>query len=553
MTDKKPKSKFSQRSGKPSFEGSRPRPKSGGKSQSQSRSRSFDDAPRRDQRDDRDNRDHRDSRDRRDGDRFEARPGRPDARRDSYRGDFGGKSAAARPRGNRSDDGARGESRGDGYRGDNRSEGYRGDNRSDGYQGRGYQGKGDRPHPRAGQRYSDRGVDRGRREERDYRDRDDHQPRRDDRDYRDRPAFEARDRRDAPNAKPGRPKPGSRPAYAGKPGKFRDAGGHSAATRPDSRSERSSTPRGSRRDEWQGDRASFRVAPEHDPELILAGIVSEETENSESSTEPELVYGRHPVLNALAGDRTLNRIWVTPRLRYDTRFHTLLNEAKANGTVIDEVESRRLEQITNGANHQGIVAQVAPYEYVELVDLIEQAKAKSAQPVIIVADGITDPHNLGAIIRTAEAMGAQGLVIPQRRAVGITGTVAKVAAGALENFAVSRVINLNRALEELKAAGFWSYGLSSEGSQGIGSVEFSGAIALVVGAEGEGLSLMVQKSCDHLVSIPLAGKTPSLNASVAAGMAIYEIYRQRQSKSIHLDRFQTSWLKKGEVAEYNKS
>jgi 23S rRNA (guanosine2251-2'-O)-methyltransferase len=269
--------------------------------------------------------------------------------------------------------------------------------------------------------------------------------------------------------------------------------------------------------------------------------------------EPELIYGRHPVLTAMENQRTLNRIWITTRLRYDERFHSLLTEAKGHGTVIDEVDPRRLDQITDGANHQGVVAQVAPYAYVELTDLIEQAKATCEQPVLIVADGITDPHNLGAIIRTAEAMGAQGLVIPQRRAVGITATVAKVAAGALETFAVSRVVNLSRALEEMKAAGFWTYGLAAEGTQLLQSVQFSGAIALIIGAEGEGLSLLIQRDCDHLVSIPLAGKTPSLNASVASGMAIYEIYRQRQSKPLHLDRFNSTWLKKGEVAEYNKS
>ncbi len=273
----------------------------------------------------------------------------------------------------------------------------------------------------------------------------------------------------------------------------------------------------------------------------------------ESQEDIELIYGRHPVLTALEGQRTLNRIWIISRLRYDPRFHTLLSEAKANGSVIDEVDPRRLDQLTNGANHQGIAAQVAPYEYSELSDLLEKAKAASDQPVLIVADGITDPHNLGAIIRTAEAMGAQGLVIPQRRAVGITATVAKVAAGALESFSVARVVNLSRALEELKAAGFWIYGLASEASQPLQKTEFSGATALVVGAEGEGLSLLIQRSCDHLVTISLAGKTPSLNASVAAGMAIYEIYRQRQSKTFYLDGFNPTRLKKAEVPEYNNS
>ncbi|MBW4695703.1 MAG: 23S rRNA (guanosine(2251)-2'-O)-methyltransferase RlmB [Lyngbya sp. HA4199-MV5] len=261
--------------------------------------------------------------------------------------------------------------------------------------------------------------------------------------------------------------------------------------------------------------------------------------------EADLIYGRHPVLAALEGQRSLNRIWITAKLRYDHRFHELLGQAKANGTVIDEVEPQRLDQLTFRANHQGVVAQVAPHAYMELADLIEQAKAASDQPVLIVADSITDPHNLGAIIRTAEALGAQGLVIPQRRAVGVTSTVVKVAAGALESFSVARVVNLGRALEELKSAGFWIYGTASNGSQALHTVQFSGPVVLVVGAEGDGLSMLTQRACDSLVSIPLSGNTPSLNASVATGMALYEIFRQRWSNTLHLDKVEkTMRLKK---------
>lgn len=264
----------------------------------------------------------------------------------------------------------------------------------------------------------------------------------------------------------------------------------------------------------------------------------EETEDS------DLIYGRHPVLAALQNQRGLNRIWITPRLRYDPRFHSLVIQAKENGTVIDEVEPRRLDQITQQANHQGVAAQVAPYAYNDLGELIERAKAASDHPVIVAADGITDPHNLGAIIRTAEAIGTQGLVIPQRRAAGITSSVMKVAAGALETFPVARVVNLSRALEELKAAGFWIYGTTSTVSQPLHTVQFSGPIVLVVGSEGEGLSLLTQRCCDVLVSIPLLGNTPSLNASVAAGMALYEVYRQRWVNTLHLNKLQKNALKK---------
>ncbi len=261
-----------------------------------------------------------------------------------------------------------------------------------------------------------------------------------------------------------------------------------------------------------------------------------DTVSAHEVEESDLIYGRHTVMAALQSDRPLNRVWVNSRLRYDVRFLPLLTEAKNNGTIIDEVEPQRLDQLTQRANHQGIVAQISPYEYLELGELIDRAKAASDHPVIIAADSITDPHNLGAIIRTAEALGAQGIVIPQRRAVGVTSTVMKVAAGALETLPVARVINLARALEDLKAAGFWIYGTASAGSQPIHSVQFANATVLVIGAEGEGLGLNIQKCCDVLVSIPLAGHTPSLNASVAAGMALYEVYRQRWSTQLHLGR-----------------
>jgi 23S rRNA (guanosine2251-2'-O)-methyltransferase len=267
----------------------------------------------------------------------------------------------------------------------------------------------------------------------------------------------------------------------------------------------------------------------------------------------DLIYGRHAVLAALEAKRNLNRVWITPRLRYDPRFHSLLLKAKANGTVIDEVEPQRLDQITHRAVHQGVAAQVAPYEYVELGDLILQAKSATESPVVVVAEGINDPHNLGAIIRTAEALGVQGLIIPQRRAVGVTSAVAKVAAGALENLPVARVVNLSRALEELKTAGFWLYGAAAEAGQPMHGVQFSGAIALVIGSEAEGLSLLTQRVCDHLVSIPLKGRTPSLNASVAAGMALYEIYRQRWANQLPVDTLEKSmWLKKQGVSSITK-
>lgn len=244
------------------------------------------------------------------------------------------------------------------------------------------------------------------------------------------------------------------------------------------------------------------------------------------SQRDDLIYGRHSALAALNGDRPPQRVWVTPKVRHDSRFAAILQTARSQGSRIDEVSMQRLNQMTQGANHQGIVLQVTPYDYWDLETLITHA-AETKNPVVLVADGINDPHNLGAIIRTAEAMGAQGLVLPQRRAAGITSTVMKVAAGALASLPVARVVNLQRAIEQLKLCGFWLYGTDAEANTPLPQVDFQGAIALVIGSEGQGLSRLTAEHCDVLVSIPLAGQVPSLNASVATAMVLYEVFRQR--------------------------
>lgn len=273
-----------------------------------------------------------------------------------------------------------------------------------------------------------------------------------------------------------------------------------------------------------------------DPKKPPVSLTHQPSSSSDGATEEDndLIYGRHAVLAALEGERQLNRIWVISNLMYDVRYRPKLMAAKGRGTVIDEVNHLRLNQLTHGASHQGIVAQVAPYHYQDFDQLIFQAKAQSADPVLVIIDSITDPHNLGAIIRTAEAFGAQGLILPQRRTVGVTSTVMKVAAGALEHFAIARVVNLSRALENLKQAGFWIYGTAANQGQSLEQTNLSGPVGLVIGSEGEGLSLLTQRHCDHLLSIPLAGKTPSLNASVAAAISLYEIFRQRGFHKLHL-------------------
>jgi 23S rRNA (guanosine2251-2'-O)-methyltransferase len=256
------------------------------------------------------------------------------------------------------------------------------------------------------------------------------------------------------------------------------------------------------------------------------------TEIEESTEQTDYLYGKHPVLSALASGRQINRIWLLSKLRYDPQFSLLINKAKDSGAIIDEVDPRRLSQICDGGNHQGIVAQVAPYHYLDLGELIEKAKAVNDHAVILVADSITDPQNLGSMIRTAEALGIQGMVIPS--------VVQKVAAGALEHLPVARVTNLSRALQELKEAGFWIYGTTATATTNIHDVKFDGPVVIVVGAEGEGLSLLTENTCDFLVSIPLTGKTASLNAATAAAMSLYEIQRQRWSNMIRLSAHQSS-------------
>ncbi|MGI0482560.1 23S rRNA (guanosine(2251)-2'-O)-methyltransferase RlmB [Geminocystis sp. CENA526] len=250
----------------------------------------------------------------------------------------------------------------------------------------------------------------------------------------------------------------------------------------------------------------------------------------ETESNPDLIYGCYPVLAALENNHQLNRLYLTAKMAHDRRFEQFLPQVKANGTIVDIVDNNRLNQITNFANHQGIAGTVAPYEYIELGDLITQAKAQTQHPVIIIADGINDPHNLGAIIRTAEALGMQGLIIPQRRAVGITSTVKKVAAGALEYFSVARVVNLQSSIEQLKEAGFWIYGTVADSGNDLHKTKLDGAIGLVIGSEEKGISHSTAKSCDFLISIPMIGKTPSLNASVATAICLYEVHRQQLLK-----------------------
>ena len=250
------------------------------------------------------------------------------------------------------------------------------------------------------------------------------------------------------------------------------------------------------------------------------------------SSREDLIWGRHSCEAALLGGRAIHRIWSTAELKSTPKFFQLLKEAKSSGVLVEEVSWSRLGQITNGAVHQGIVLQIAASKTLDINNLIEACKPFGESTILLALDGLTDPQNLGAIIRSAEALGAQGLILPQRRSAGLTGSVAKVAAGALEHLPVARVVNLNRSIEKLKDKGYTVVGLDEEGPSTLSEIKFEGPLVLVVGSEDKGISLITRRLCDQLVRIPLKGLTTSLNASVATSIFLYEVARGGWMRSI---------------------
>lgn len=241
----------------------------------------------------------------------------------------------------------------------------------------------------------------------------------------------------------------------------------------------------------------------------------------------DLIIGRNAVAEAFKSTRTVDTLYL---LRGEknaalTRFAALCREA---GGVVKEVDRKKLDSLCGGANHQGVAAFTAAHEYATVEDILDFAREKGEQPFVIVCDELEDPHNLGAIIRTAEAAGAHGIIIPKRRSVSLNFTVGKASAGALEYMRVARVANLPATLDDLKKAGLWIYGADMDG-HGYRETDFSGACALVVGSEGKGIGRLVREKCDFIVSLPMYGKINSLNASVAAGILMYEIAAQRKN------------------------
>jgi len=240
------------------------------------------------------------------------------------------------------------------------------------------------------------------------------------------------------------------------------------------------------------------------------------------------IYGIHSVEEALRA-RGRAFAWVgVAKERHDLRLQRVIEECRRQGVAVRFVGRAELDRMAGHNGHQGIVAVTSAKQYNDLDDVI--AVKRGAYSLVVVLDGVEDPHNLGAILRTADAAGADGVVIPERRAAGVTGTVTKASAGASEHLPIAKVTNIARTLEDLKSKNLWTVGLDERGSQSYDSLDYKMDCAVVLGAEGKGLHDLVAKKCDFLVSIPMLGKVSSLNVSVAAGVMLYEVVRQRRAK-----------------------
>lgn len=238
-----------------------------------------------------------------------------------------------------------------------------------------------------------------------------------------------------------------------------------------------------------------------------------------------LIEGRNEVIEALRSGRSIDRIYIQDGL-HDGKLDTVRREAKKRGLRTDFVERKRLDDMSETGMHQGVIARTAAYAYAKVEDILEMALKKGEDPFIFVLDGIEDPHNLGAMIRTANVCGAHGVIIPKDRAVGLTPTVVRSSAGALNYTPVAKVTNLVRTMEDLKKRGLWFVG-ADMGGESMYEKDLKGPVGIVIGAEGRGLTKLVRDACDFVVSIPVKGEIESLNASVAAGVLAYEVTRQR--------------------------
>lgn len=239
----------------------------------------------------------------------------------------------------------------------------------------------------------------------------------------------------------------------------------------------------------------------------------------------DLIIGKNPVLEALKSGREMNKIWIAEGSQRG-QMQSIIQLAKEMGITVQYVPKKKMDQLSDG-NHQGVIAQVAAYRYYDIDDLFKKAEGQGEAPFFIILDELEDPHNLGSIMRTADAVGAHGIIIPKRRSVSLTATVAKASTGAIEYVPVARVTNLARTVDELKERGVWIFGTDAKGTQDYRQLDGVIPLALVIGSEGKGISRLLRDKCDVLVRLPMIGHVTSLNASVAASLLMYEVYRKR--------------------------
>ena len=258
-------------------------------------------------------------------------------------------------------------------------------------------------------------------------------------------------------------------------------------------------------------------------------FIREPKTNIVEEINEDLVLGRNAVIELLKSDRTIEYVCVS-KGDLEGSIKVILGLAKDKGVIIKEVDRRKLDAMSGGLVHQGVIAKVTPFKYCEVTEILEEAEKKEENPFIIILDELEDPHNLGPIIRTAELCGVHGIIIPKRRNVGVTSTVYKCSAGAIEHMKIAKVTNINTTIDMLKSKGVWIYGADIDGTDYSYNTNFSGPCALIIGSEGRGISNLTLKKCDVLVKIPTVGKINSLNASVAGGIMMYEVLKGRLTK-----------------------
>ena len=270
----------------------------------------------------------------------------------------------------------------------------------------------------------------------------------------------------------------------------------------------------------KGQRGGYRN-DRHDRNGRREDLCKEPVEEIEGQLE-----GRNALTEALRSGRTIDKVFIASG-ETDRALQKLASDAKEAGAVVVPVDRRKLDAMSYTRAHQGVIALAAAREYFTIDDLLEEAASRGENALLVICDELSDPHNLGAILRSAECAGAHGVIIPKRRSVGLTATVAKASAGAVEYMKVARVTNINTAIEELKSKGVWIFGTAAEGSIPMYKADLTGPAAIVIGSEGDGMSRLVQKNCDVTVHIPMKGRITSLNASAAASILLYEAVRQR--------------------------